>query len=334
MPPIETNAYDDLDTSAVAAEIGAELFSSSENPNVSTASAGDNDLSSDPPVVDKPAVAEPAGTPPVAADPNVPAVIPGENSVSQPLPKSWKKELEPEWAKMSPAVRAYVHEREAQVMRGINQYQQGYQAWDNLIKPFAPVLQANPDVNPIVLMQGLMATHLQFLNPDLPAAEKATMAKNLLVQYGINLEPGSAPQVDPAIIARLKKAEDLISSFQNTQRQNGVATFQKEVEAFSVLPENEHFNEVANDILRFIQNGSAQDLKSAYDLACWANPAVRAKLIAKQQSVIPPNLEKPRAKNGQFLNLEADGDVKPARVKIGSIDDTINAVVAKAYTKH
>lgn len=331
MPPItEVDQYADLDTKAVAAEIGESLFGATEAaPEKPIAETVDTPAEASAPAADKPP-ASPAAAPVV--DPNAPAVVLGENAVAKPLPKSWKKELGPEWEKMSPAVREYVHEREAQVMRGINQYQQGYQAWDNLIKPFAPVLEANPDVNPIILMQGLMATHLQLLSPTLPAAEKTSLVKKLLTEYGINLEPGTAPQVDAALIARLNAAEAKITSWERSQRQTGIDTFKREVDAFSANPENEHFNEVANDILRFIQNGTASGLKDAYELACWANPAVRAKLIAKQQKPTPGAA--PRGKNGQFLNIEADSDVKPVPAKVGTIDQTIDAVIAKAYTKH
>jgi hypothetical protein len=322
--------YADLDTKGVAAEIGAELFGKSETP-----ASVDTDIP-DAPMASTVETAPVAETPSVpATDPAspVPAVVPGENSVPADLPKSWKKEMAPEWASASPGLKAYVREREAQVMRGINMYQQGYQAWDNLIQPFKPVLEQNPEVNPIVLMQGLMATHLQLLSPTVSSEEKTGLVKNLLTQYGINLEPGSAPQVDPALVARLQKAEQMIQRFEQHQRQAGVDTFKKQVDDFAALPENEFFNEVGTDILRFIQTGTAATLKEAYDLACWANPAVRAKMIAKQQAPAKPTTEKPRGKNGQFLNIEGDSDIK-IKPKVGTMDDTINAIVAKAYSKH
>jgi hypothetical protein len=332
------NLYEDFDTASAAADIGAELFDKAVDTSVpgftdGEPARGDRADEGDLPI-DAKAAADPVVVPPVTPDPATPAVVPGQNSEPLDLPKSWKKEMAPVWTGMSPEAKTYVREREAQVMRGINQYQQGYQAWDNLIKPFQPVLEANPEVNPILLMQGLMATHLQLLSPSVSSDEKTSLVKNLLTQYGINLEPGTAPQSDPALIARLAKAEQTLMQFERSQRQAGVDSFKKQVDEFSANPENEHFDAVANDILRFIQTGAATDLKSAYELACWANPAIRAKMVAKQQSLKMPTPERPRKPNGQFLNLEGEGDVKPLVKKVGTIDQTIDAVVAAAYTKH
>lgn len=338
MPPIDQQAdpYADLDTAAIAADIGSELFSkAAEKPGAEIPGFTESEVV-DPAAAPAPAPAPNAAAP--AVDPAAPAVIPGENSVGKPLPKSWKKELSPEWEKLSPAVREYVHEREAQVMRGINQYQQGYTAWDNLIKPFAPVLEANPEVNPIVLMQGLMATHLQLLSPSVPAAEKQKLVNGLLANYGISLVPsdGSNPQppaVDPVLLQRLAASEAKIAGWERNQREQGIQGFKAQVDEFSAKPENEYFGEVSADILHFIQTRTVSSLQEAYDLACWANPAVRAKMLAKQQAAAPAPAPLPRKQNGQFRNLEGDTDVK-TKPKVGTIDQTIDAIVAKAYTKH
>lgn len=344
MPPIIENEYEGFDTAAVAAEIGESLFSkpTPDVPVVEKNALADDITGTAAPEV-KPAVVvapvvETPGT--VNPDPNAPAVVPGQNSQAKALPKSWKKELAPEWEKASPALKDYVYTREADIMRGIQQYQQGYQAWDNLVKPFMPVLEANPDINPIALMQGLMATHLQLLSPQVPAAEKAQMATNLLKEYGITLNPAALPDGSAVLLDRLARAENRLANLDKEQKtwkqvtqQEGLTAKTKEVETFAADPKNEYFGEVSNDILRFIQNGAAADLPAAYELACWANPAVRAKMVAKQAQPAPATRQPRHKVNGQFVNLDGEEPAKRS-VKAGTIEDTINGVVAKHYAKH
>lgn len=333
--PQETSSYEDFDVAAASAEVGADLFPSAEKPEPELP-----ELDSEPALVQS----DSAPSDPAAVTPNPvdPAIIPGQNSVASPLPKSWKKELAPDWEKTSPAVQQYVLKRESDMMRGIQQYQHGYQAWDNLIKPFAPLLEQNPNVNPIQLMQGLMQTHLQLLDPNAPSEQKAQLVNALLQEYGISLAPSdpNAPAPDAAIsreLAELRAERAAYKREQETQRQSihqaGVNNHLSVIEKFAADPANEYFNEVGNDILRFVQSGAATDLPSAYDLACWANPAVRAKMLAKQPASSAAVQNARDKKTGQFINVEP-AVPSTRRPKTGTIDNTIDSIVAKHYTAH
>ena len=221
-------------------------------------------------------------------------------------------------------------------MRGIQQYAGGYQQWDALIKPFAPIFQQNPDVQPVAIMQGLMNTHLQLLNPSLAPEKKLEMAKAIMSEYGIEFGDQQPQAQNPRVAQleqRLAQMEALAKSQQEQAYAAGVAEQQKAVDTFIKDPKNKYFPEVQNDILRFIQTGAAQDLPTAYELACYANPAVRAKMLAEQQATAPAPAPAPRKQNGQFVNLDS-ADPKPARTRKGSIEDTINAVIATNYPKH
>ena len=317
----ETTEYSETFASDIAAEIGSDLFSSEEKPaEVSQEPAEPSVELKDPSKIE--------------VQPN-PAVVQGQNSVGKPLPKSWKKDMAPHWEKLPPEVHEYVYAREADVMRGIQQYQQGYQQWDSLVKPFAPVLQQYPDVNPVQLMQGLMQTHLQLLDPAMPAAQKAQLAQKILTDYGISLDP-SQQQTQPNAEVQALRQELLAlkQGFTQTQQrayQEGIAQQQKLVDDFA--SKNEFFEEVQNDIFRLLQTGAAVDLPSAYEQACWINPGVRQKLLAKQQTANAPAPNPSRKANGQFVNLDAAEPGK-TRVKKGSIDDTINSIVASHYSTH
>lgn len=337
--PLETSEFSADDTeygedfaASVANEIGDSLFSSTKPALAdSTADAGTTPVekAETAPMVEKPAVEAP------------PAIIPGQNSVGRPLPKSWKKDMAPLWEKSDPALHEYVYAREADVMRGLQGYQQGHNQWNSLIQPFAPIFQQNPDVQPIALMQGLMNTHLQLLNPSMASEKKLEMARGILADYGIDLgQAAAAPQNDPLIL-QLRNEVRALQQAQQTQeqaRQNqeqaaheaGVAQHLSLVQTFATDPKNEFFDEVGNDIFRFIQTGAATDLQSAYDLACYANPAVRVKMLAKQQQPAASVLQ--RNKTGRFINVE--GDNAPAvRNHKGSIDSTIDNIVNSHYSK-
>jgi len=322
MPPDFETEYPDNFAESVASDIGEGLFPEKNQE-----------------VVEKPAVAAPVVQ---ESTPAAPApqgeVVPGQNSVGKPLPKSWKKDMAPLWEKADPALHEYVYAREADVMRGFQQYQSGYQQWDTLIKPFAPIFEQHPDVQPIALMQGLMNTHLQLLNPQLPPERKAEMARRIMADYGIDLgsEAGQAPNALNAEVAELRQELFSLKSAAQRQAQEafqaGVNQQTQMIKAFAADPKNKYFDELGNDILRFLQAGAATDLQSAYDLACYANPAVRAKLLAEQQVTAPAPAPQRNGK-GQFVNLEGQEGMK-TRTRVGSMDDTIDAVVNAHYQKH
>lgn len=266
-------------------------------------------------------------------------VAPGQNSQIKPLPKAWKKDMAPVWEKLPPEVHEYVHAREADVMRGFQQYQAGHQAWDTLTRPFAPVFQQHPDVNPVQLMQGLMNTHLQLLQST--PEQKTALAQKILSDYGIDLGQVQSAPADTRLLAELNSLKTELGQLRQgfTARQKAdydasVNAQLSEIEAFASKPENEFFNEVGNDILRFLQNGSATDLKSAYELACWANPGVRAKMLAKQQAPAPTPAPQ-RNSAGRFVNVDSPDPSAATRTrKAATIDATIDQIVSSHFPKH
>jgi len=334
--------YDSFDVGAAASEIGSDLFPSKDKPE--STEPADPALDSAPEVVKE----KPAETPP--ADPNI---VPGQNSANPnpnqsnaapttlPLPKSWKKEMEPVWQKMPPEAHAYVAEREAQVMRGIQMYQAGFNNWGATIKPFEQVLSNFPDVNPIQLIHGLMQTHLTFVNPNTPQEQKIQLAQLLLSEYGVNLDPNAA-KPDALVMTELNRLKSELSTLR-ADRESRTAREREEaynsnlsaVNTFAADPKNKYYGEVENDILRIIQSGQAKSVAEAYDIAIWTNPVVRAKVIADQQTPAkaPAAPNRSRDEKGQFVNLDS-AEPRPVAPKKGSIGDTIDSIVNKHYPTH
>lgn len=312
-----------LDTAAIAAEIGSDLFGG----------GGDNGLDDD---NDNFAANPPAELPPELGKT---APVAPENTLGitpaqiKSLPKSWKKEMEPLWAKADPALHDYVYNREADVMRGLQQYQEGYQTWQKLMQPYVGVFQQHPNVQPVAVMQALMNTHLQLLSAE--PAKKVEIAKRILSEYGIDLSgEGQTPAVqrDPAVYEIQRELAQLKDERLKEQKRiydEGVAAQLTIVQAFAKDPKNVHFSAVENDIFRFLQTGAATDLAAAYELACYANPAIRAKIIAEQSA--PSATPSAAAK---FPNLDENSTGKPRRQRAATMDDTINAIVQKHYSSH
>jgi len=335
MPPFESDSYESFDVDSVVSDIASSL-----SPN---AGEGDSPRADESASVESGESPSPAPAPVSSAPAPSPApdtgITPGQNSVAKALPKAWKKDMAPHWEKLPPEVHDYVYAREEDVMRGIQRYQSQAQQWNSLIEPFAPIFQQHADVKPVELMQSLMNTHLRLLNPSIPPEQKAQLAQQILSDYGISLDPANQPPAEARLQQELQTLRSELNQIRSglTQRQqaeyeSGVQKQLDTVNAFAADPKNEFFNEVGPDILRFVQTGVAKDLASAYEMACWANPAIRAKMLAKQQAPAPV-VNTPRAKNGQFVNIGSD-NTPPTRTRIGSIDDTINSVIAAHAAKH
>lgn len=321
---------DNVDIAAIAKDIGSELFGAGE-------AEGVNSPASD--------LAPPdAGTALDTAAENSPAPNSGERSEAgeasgdetpaveiEPLPKSWKKEMEGDWKALPPSVRQYVQKREEDAYRGIKQYAAGHQGYEAITQPFKEIFSQHPDVQPVQLFQNLMHSHVKLLT--LPPAEKAEFAKQLLSAYGIdsaaqaqqenqNLPPGYAQMQ-----AELAETRRIIRNNQAQAHAAEVARYEAEIAAFAKA--NPLFPDVQDDILRLISTGAAVDVKSAYETAVWANPATRAKLIAEQQA--SAHVKTPAKK--PMTNIESSGAAKISR-KPASIDDTVNSVLAKHYSTH
>lgn len=266
-------------------------------------------------------------------DPAVPPAVPPQSEPASPapaapqlkaLPKSWKKEMEAHWGKLPPEVHDYIYQREGDVLRGIQQYKQGHDTWQTVFKPFEPIWQQYPDVNPAQVLSALMQNHLTLVmgSPE----EKRAIAQRLIQEYNLGEFLGQPqaqqPQVPPEVLNRINSIE------QRFYRQ-GVAEQQKLVDTFAADPKNKYFSEVADDILRLIQAG-APDLATAYEQACWLNPAVREKLIADKQNEQAAANQKRQA--AAALNVSDSPTASVSDKNVGSMDDTINSIVRKHFS--
>ena len=316
--PGNTNGEDlEVDAAAIAAEIGADL-GYGENYDEGELAPDDT-----PPPQDNGETAPPA-----------PGPTPGLTAAqARALPKAWKKEMEAHWGKLPPEVHEYVYEREANVQRGIQQYQQGYSSWQKLLEPYAPIFQANPNIDPVTVLQTVMNQHLQLARGT--PEQKRALAQQLLQAYGVDMggEQTPPPQVDPRVAqleGRLRQMESLWQSAQAAMQQDTYQKNLQSVEAFSTDPKNAHWEEVVDDVYALLKTGAASTLPDAYELACLKNPAVRAKVIAAQAALLPNAVNPPQVKFPN-INGASTGLVKGRKL---TMDETIDAIAAKHSSTH
>lgn len=319
MPPeIDPSEYD---IDALVKEVGEGLFPKEpevEPKEPSAASTGN-----------EPALQTPAEKTPPQIDPVAQLAA---LDASHPLPKSWPKDSAAEWKGMTEAQRGRAIAREADISRGIQTYQQGYSNWDAVTKPFAEVFKAHPQVNPAQLYTNLMDSHLVLMGMKGPEA-KAAKARELLSAYGITLEglnaaPASPPPapLPPQLLSRIDGVEAYV-----------LAQQERAVDAFFNDPKNEFANDVAPDIQRLLETGQAKDLQSAYEQALWLNPATREKLLAKQIAERDAKAKEAADKVRRLNNLnrgKSSSELTEPAPRKGSIDETVDAVVAKHYPSH
>lgn len=203
------------------------------------------------------------------------------------LPKSWKHDIEPVFSKLASnpefePLLAEIERREADVEKGFAKYHEKAEFADTIqqaMQPFMATIQSL-GVQPHVAVQHLLAADhmLRYGTPG----EKARALQNLSQQYNIDLaglqEVAAAnPPPPPELVAVRSELQQLKAQ----QQRAAVEAVTREVQAFATG--KEHFADVETDMAKLISSGVAADLDAAYDMACWARPDVREKMVAKQR---------------------------------------------------
>jgi len=323
MPPDFNEITNETSPSDISSMIGAELFSkealtseedSSESSEVTPGLESDIPVSPDEISLDEPTPA------PVFS--------------GKALPKAWKKDMEPVWQKLDPAVHDYVYEREANVMRGLQQYQSGHEQWNQVIQPFRHVMEQHPDVNPTELLTNLMTNHLAVVQA--PKSERVRLVRNIIQGYGLDLSefigdtsnPGTPipPEVEQ-LRGELGQIKAHLIQNQQTAYQRAVDAETVKVNAFFSDPKNEHASELSDDILRLLKTGSVDSLDAAYEQACWINPVVRQKLLAKQRAeAVGEVTAKPKP-----TNIDSTGSVRTRNKVPRSWQDGVDSIITKHF---
>lgn len=202
-------------------------------------------------------------------------------------PVSWSAQAKAEFAKVPPIVQREILKREADIAKGLDERTaklKGYAPIEAALEPIRQQLELN-GLDPASWIRRVAAAEL-YLQRN-PAEAIQWLAK----QYGVNLaapqQPAEDEYVDPQVAALKSKLDQLTGYLQQTavaQQHAMTGQLQSQIEAFRADPAHTYFEEARQDMAALIQTGRATDLKQAYDMAIWARPDLRTKIMASERA--------------------------------------------------
>jgi hypothetical protein len=318
-----------LDVEKLSDSLGEQLFGSAESGTDVAPSSGegiDNTAaSSDTPPAD------PAATTPVDEDAEV--------------PKSWPKEMHPHWPTTPKEVRQYWKTREKQMLDGLEQYKSNAvygESFKKVLDPYLPHLHA-ANIQETELLGRLLNAHwrlTQGSEADRRAAYQE-LGRNLGFEAAAQVAAdaqaggnGQAASVSPEVkqaLDRLNRIEQTLTASQQAQLEAARASASKEVEVFASDKAHPYFDECADDIVRFIQQGFP--LGESYEKAVWANPVTRTKELARLQTEKEAKarenarLDALPKKKAASVNLNSRDTRTAPTEPVGSLDETLKSTL-------
>lgn len=207
------------------------------------------------------------------------------------------------------------------IQRQIAQDYQQRQVSDARLQQLDSILSPRKDSLTRMYGSEAAAVHQLFQLSDYAEKNPVEFIKWFAQQRGVNLtnlapqaQQEPAPEAyqsqDPALQTVVQQVAELTSYLQNmkqteaTQAQQHAAS---EVEAFISNPANPYANDVRRQMGQLFASGQASTLQDAYDMACWANPDVRKRLIEAEKEA-----ERSRAANSATVKRQAASSVHGA----------------------
>lgn len=247
-----------------------------------------------------------------------------------------RKEEADAFAKADPAVQAAFIRRSDEMHKGIEQFRSKAQfghEMEQAIAPFSATIQAL-GVHPAKAVNNLLvADHaLRYGSPQ----QKMEMFNKIAREYGI--DPATIPQQEPQYVdpnvsqlqTQLQQMQSWILQRNAAEQQREQQALNSEIAGFANDPANKHFQAVKLDMAGLLQSGMAKDLKDAYEKAIYANPTVRAQVLAEQHAQAEAQRKAQfaqkaqAAKTASSVNIPRRG-ITPAKGRVGSMDETIRA---------
>jgi hypothetical protein len=252
-------------------------------------------------------------------------------------PKSWAKEKHELWSKLPADAQDYYELREKQFLSGLDQYKgdAGYaKQVRDLVNPYMPLLRSQ-GITETDAIQYLFNAHYKLTQGS--ENDRRAAFDQLGRDLGFLQQQQSAQgEVNPALQAvqsELAKIKSTLSAEQQAKFTAAKRQADSEVQAFASDASRPHFNEVAQDMVGFINAGL--DLAQAYDKAVWANPVTRQKEIARLQTEEQAKLKEQaqastaEARRATSVNVRGQETRKAPTEPKGSMDDTMRATLRK-----
>lgn len=215
-------------------------------------------------------------------------------------------------------------------------------AMEQAVSPYMATIQSLGTTPDVAVGRLMAADHaMRYGTPQ----QKAAMVAKIAQDYGVDLaqvgqtNSEQAPQYmpDPQVThlqTQLQQMQAWIQQ-QNQQREwQERQTLDSEIARFQQDPKHNHFEAVRADMAAMLQAGIASSLEDAYERAIYANPTVRAQVLAAQQAAADEARKAEAAQKAQAarraaaVNMPRRG-LMPAAKPVGSMDDTIRETAAR-----
>lgn len=342
MPEVEAvEEQTGFDMESAVERLGNELFPEAEPP------------ATDEPVSPKDTVAEalieqPKGeTSPTTSETNSTTTPPAvTQTTNEPIvstaPKSWPKEMHEHWAKTPPVVQQYWQTREKQMLDGLDQYKQAAnfgKAFHDVVSPYQEDFQRH-GVDAQRGVQFLLEANRRLTTGTPESRQQAYQELGRNLGLSIQPQPAGDPATQTPIDPRIQTIEQKLAQIEESQLakqreayEAAQAKIKQEVDAFATDPNHAMFEEVAEDIARFIKAGDS--LQEAYQRAIWANPVTREKQMqARLQTEAEKAKERARLdalpkKQAKGVNVKGRDTARSQTDPVGSMDDTLKDTMAK-----
>ena len=267
-------------------------------------------------------------TTPSEASESIPEAEPETHAIR--APSSWKKEQQAKFASLPADIQSEIARREGDIHRGVEHYKVAAERGNTYEKAFAPFRDTIQKIGstPEQAITGLMQTdhNLRYGSP----AQKVAVIQHIIQSYGINPEwfdQQNNSQANPEIghlQNRLQQFEAQQAQQMQNMQEREAASLNNDIAAFAA--KNEHFEAVRDRMATLLEGNASKSLQEAYETAIWADPAIRATLLAEQQKEIRSKAATKaiEAKKLSSANVRTRG-VIPAQAAVGSIEDTIRS---------
>jgi len=254
-------------------------------------------------------------------------------------PSTWRAEAKSKWANIDPAIKAEIHKREGDAMRGAEMLKDdanfGKQI-SSVVAPYMPTIRAKGATETEAIETMLNAYHV--LETAAPQ-EKAQQLLATAQQYGVLNEIGALLQnqvpTQPQGLTPEQVSQQIAAERQAWESQQTTQSIQSEVEQFASASNEDgtlrhpYFENVRATMGALVQADSSLSIEDAYERAIWAAPDIRAILESQQAGSVSQSQEQAKthaekAKKASQNNLRK----KPSHAvkqpaPTGSVDDTM-----------
>ncbi len=263
-----------------------------------------------------------------------------EEAIDRPAPQSWKKESHDIWNNLPPEAQDYIEQRETQMKEGLEK-DRGDSNLGRIMRdtmaPYSDMLKTQGIDEP-TMVKTMMNAHYRLSTAS--PQEKVQLFNQLAQNYGVTTD-GTEATVDPAI----QKLQDELNGVKSTLSKTQEATLQaarekvqSEVEAFASDPEHSYFDEVADDLIPFLNAGVS--LEDAYEKAVWANHVTRQKeqdriLKVKEESLLEESKVRANtAKKAKSTNVRSRDTKRTPTGPVGTMEDTMHETLRDIKTRN